>query len=156
MYQVRDGDGVTEPPGGASPIDPVSVGFNIHEFIWNTNPTEADSDNDSYPAGAGSTNDFDEIIFHFTDPTNEDSDGDEMWDGWEIYYNLQASNASDRFGDEDQDKLVNYLEFIHDTRPDSNDTDNDLMFDGWEVEYQLDPKDPNDQNGDPDEDMLFN
>jgi hypothetical protein len=156
LWIDEDGDGVTEPPGGASPIDPVSVGYNIHEFIWNTDPTEADSDNDSYPEGSGSTNDFDEIIIHFTDPTDEDTDGDEMWDGWEIYYNLQASNASDRFGDDDEDRLVNYQEFIHDTRPDSNDTDNDLMWDGWEVEFQLDPKDPNDQNGDPDEDLLFN
>ena len=153
---VDPGDGVMEPPDGANPHDPVSIGYNIHEFIRNTNPTATDSDNDSYPEGAGTTNDFDEIIFHGTDPTNEDSDGDEMWDGWEIYYKLQANNASDRFGDEDSDKLVNYQEFIHDTRPDMNDTDSDLMWDGWEVEYGLDPKNPNDANQDNDEDLLYN
>ncbi len=156
LWVDPDGDGVFEPPDGATPHDPVSVGFNLHEFIRNTNPTAADSDNDSYPAGAGTTNDFDEIIFHGTDPTNEDSDGDEMWDGWEIFYQLQANNASDRFGDEDSDKLVNYQEFLQDTHPHKNDTDDDMMWDGWEVEYALDPKNPNDANGDPDEDLLFN
>jgi hypothetical protein len=156
LWVDPDGDGVYEPPEGATPHDAVSVGFNIHEFIRNTDPTEADSDNDSYPFGAGTTNDFDEIIFHGTDPTNEDSDGDEMYDGWEIFYQLQANNASDRFGDEDSDKLVNYQEFLKDTNPHMNDTDDDKMWDGWEVEYGLDPKDPSDSNGDPDEDLLFN
>jgi hypothetical protein len=156
LYVDPDGDGVYEPPGGATPNDPVSVGYNIHEFIRNTNPIEADTDNDSYPIGAGTTNDFDEIIFHGTNPTKEDTDGDEMWDGWEIYYQLQANNASDRFGDEDNDRLVNYQEFLQDTNPHKNDTDEDLMWDGWEVEYGLQPKNPNDANGDPDEDLLFN
>ncbi|GAG06614.1 unnamed protein product, partial [marine sediment metagenome] len=163
LWVDPDGDGVFEPPDGANPHDSVSIGFNIHEFIWNTDPTSGDSDNDSYPyvgeimgVSVGNTNDFDEIIFHGTDPTNEDSDGDEMWDGWEIFYKLQANNASDRFGDGDADKLVNYQEFIHDTRPDMNDTDSDMMWDGWEVEYSLDPKDPSDANQDYDEDLLFN
>ncbi|MCK4970422.1 MAG: hypothetical protein KAS77_07840, partial [Thermoplasmata archaeon] len=156
LWVDPDGDGMFEPPYGANPFDTVLVGYNIHEYIMNTNPVEADTDNDSYPFGAGTTNDFDEIVYLGTDPNNVDTDGDEMWDGWEIHFKLQPDNASDRFADEDADKLVNYMEFIHDTRPDMNDTDSDMMWDGWEVEYSLDPKDPNDANGDPDEDLLFN
>jgi len=150
LWVDDDGDGVREPPGGNNTNDPVSVGFNIHEFMRGTNPREPDSDNDSYPAFSGNTNDFDEIVYSFTNPNKEDSDGDEMYDGWEIFYNLQPSNSSDRFGDEDQDKLVNYLEFIHDTHPRNNDTDRDVMFDGWEVEYGLNPKNARDANSDDD------
>ncbi len=156
LWVDPDGDGVFEPPYGANPFDTVLVGYNIHEYIMNTNPVEADTDNDSYPFGAGTTNDFDEIVYLGTDPNNVDTDGDEMWDGWEIHFKLQPDNASDRFADEDADKLVNYREFIHDTRPDMNDTDSDMMMDGWEVEYGLNPKNPNDANGDLDEDQLDN
>jgi hypothetical protein len=147
---VVDENGIPVPPNGASPNDPVQVGYNIHEFMKGTNPREADTDNDSYPALSGNTNDFDEIVYHGTNPVLEDTDGDQMWDGWEIFYNLQPNNASDRFGDEDADKLVNYLEFIHDTHPRNNDTDHDVMWDGWEVEYALDPKDSRDANFDDD------
>ncbi|NOQ53413.1 MAG: hypothetical protein GQ558_02270, partial [Thermoplasmata archaeon] len=156
LWTDPDGDGMFEPPYGANPFDTVLVGYNIHEYIMNTNPVEADTDNDSYPFGAGITNDFDEIVYLGTDPNNVDTDGDEMWDGWEIHFKLQPDNASDRFGDGDGDKLINYQEFIHDTRPDMNDTDSDMMWDGWEVEYGLDPKNPNDANSDPDEDLLYN
>jgi hypothetical protein len=145
-----DENGVLVPPDGANPQDPVAVGYNIHEYMWGTDPLKADTDNDSYPALSGNTNDFDEIVYHGTDPVMEDTDGDGMWDGWEIFYNLQPTNASDRFADEDKDRLVNYLEFVHDTHPRDNDTDGDIMWDGWEVEHLLDPKDPRDANYDSD------
>ena len=156
LWVDPDGDGMFEPPNGATPFETVMVGYNIHEYIMNTNPVEADTDNDSYPFGAGITNDFDEIIYLGTDPNNVDTDGDGMWDGWEIHFKLSPDNASDRFADEDGDRLVNHQEFIHDTRPDMNDTDGDEMWDGWEVEYGLDPKNANDADQDRDEDQLDN
>jgi hypothetical protein len=153
---VLDESGTLVPPGGAHPNEPVVVGCNLHEYIFNTDPRAPDTDGDSYPFDEGNTWDFDEIVYHRTDPTAEDTDGDGMWDGWEIYYNLLPTNASDRYADEDHDGLINYLEFIHDTHPVLNDTDDDIMFDGWEVEHLLAPKDPGDASLDPDEDLLRN
>jgi hypothetical protein len=156
LWVDEDGDGILEPPGGARPSDTVTVGVNLHEYILNTDPRKADSDTDSYPADAGNTQDMDELFIHGTDPTDVDTDGDGMWDGWEIYYGLLPGNGSDQYEDIDLDGLVNYLEFVHDTDPTVNDTDEDGMWDGWEVEYSLDPLDPRDAHMDPDSDMLDN
>jgi len=156
LWLDPDGDGVFEPPNGASPHDPVYVGTNLHEFILNTDPRMPDTDMDSYPVDGANAWDMDEHIIHGTHPADPDTDGDGMWDGWEIHYGLQPGNGSDQYGDADGDALINYLEFVHDTDPTSNDTDGDGMQDGWEVEYALDPKNPLDAVGDLDGDLLTN
>ncbi|MCK5251549.1 MAG: hypothetical protein KAQ96_01315, partial [Thermoplasmata archaeon] len=156
LWVDPDGDGVFEPPYGASPHDPLYVGYNIHEYMLNTDPRMPDTDLDSYPEEGANAWDMDEYVIHRTDPVDADTDGDGMWDGWEIHYGLQPNNATDQFGDADIDALVNYLEFVHDTDPTINDTDGDGMMDGWEVEYALDPKNPADATTDLDGDLLDN
>ncbi len=151
-----DRDGVLEPPGGASPNDIATIGLNVHEFILGTDPRYPDSDNDSYPELSGNALDMDELFILGLDPADHDTDGDGMWDGWEIFHTLMANNASDGYWDGDNDALINYHEFLHDLDPTDPDTDGDGMADGWEVEYGLHPKDPNDASRDPDEDLLIN
>ena len=64
-----------------------------------------------------------------------------MGDGWEENYALNPCNASDRFLDNDNDGLPNYLEFAYPnasnvwfrTMPNDRDTDSDGMPDGWEA-----------------------
>jgi hypothetical protein len=156
LWEDHDGDGVFEPPWGASPNEVVYVGHNIHEYLLNTDPRDPDTDDDSYPVDGDNAWDMDEKVYHGTDPVDHDTDGDGMWDGWEIHYRLQPKNASDQFDDLDGDALVNYMEFVHDTDPTEPDTDEDGMHDGWEVEFALDPKDPSDAGEDIDDDMLTN
>ena len=59
---------------------------------------------------------------HDTDPTNPDSDTDQMTDGWEIEHSLDPKSPAD--------KLI--------------DTDDDGMTDDWKVSFGLDPGDPAD------------
>jgi len=156
LWVDMDGDGVYEPPGGAAPFDMTHVGVNLHEYILNTDPRMPDTDLDSYPDDGVNAWDMDEYIFYHTDPVDPDTDGDGMWDGWEIFYNLLPDNASDQYADPEADGLVNYLEFVHDTDPTMDDTDGDGMLDGWEVEYGLDPRSAADAATDVDDDMLTN
>ena len=143
-------------------------------YAYGMNPTMADTDMDSYdidndgytPGFDINTNDFTEIFYSHTDPTDRDTDSDTMWDGWEIQYGLNATNPNDRFEDPDNDLLQNYQEFRSRTNPRRWDTDDeglprknpaalfddkndpncfDGMSDGWEVFYGLDPLDRTDQ-----------
>jgi len=88
-----------------------------------------------------------------TDPTNNDTDGDSMFDGWEAYYDLNPTDASDANLDSDNDGydsnrdgmvyntelFTNIEEFLNNTSPNDNDTDNDGIYDGWEVNYGFNP-----------------
>lgn len=68
-----------------------------------------------------------------TDPNLKDTDGDDLWDGAEV--------------------------FTHTTDPLDPDTDGDDLPDGWEVAVTLDPKDGTGDNGgagDPDLDRFLN
>ncbi|WP_455392267.1 hypothetical protein [[Eubacterium] cellulosolvens] len=143
---------------------------NVQEFEAGTDPTMWDSDDDSYydPISNRITFlpdhyellpryfieigdqkivtssvdwDYDGIINLNTNPNSPDTDGDFMGDGWEENYALNPCNASDRFLDNDDDGLPNYLEFAYPnatnvwfrTMPNDRDTDNDGMPDGWEA-----------------------
>jgi hypothetical protein len=72
-----------------------------------------------------------------TDPQNPDTDGDYMWDGWELLYAFDPLNPLDGVEDFDFDGLPNYLEYISGTIPTNPDTDGDTMTDGFEVSYDL-------------------
>ena len=107
-----------------------------------------------------------EEYWNDTDPTNNDTDGDGMPDGWEGYYNLQPKDPSDANQDFDEDgydanrdgfvssieSYTNIEEFLNNTEPNNNDTDGDGMHDGWEVYYNLNPLDIYDSTVDNDED----
>ena len=112
-----------------------------------------------------------------TEPSNPDSDGDGMSDGWEIYNGFNVS-VDDSAGDPDGDGLVNVdeylfgtnphsadvdcdglndkLELLYGTDPNNNDTDGDLMPDNWEINNGLDPLDPTDKTLDSDNDNISN
>jgi hypothetical protein len=60
-----------------------------------------------------------------------DSDGDGLWDAWEMdnFGNLNQTSA----GDPDADGLTNAQEFVLNTDPNKADTDGDALSDGQEV-----------------------
>jgi PKD repeat protein len=93
---------------------------------------------------------------HNTDPTNPDTDGDGMPDGWEVTYGLNPLFYWDRNWDMDTDGLTNVQEYQHGTLPNNADTDGDTMADGWEVTYGLNPLSSGDKHGDSDDDGLEN
>lgn len=107
-----------------------------------------DSDGDSIT-------DFDEIELWGTDPYDQDTDGDQIPDGFEINYGLDPLNGQDGTEDPDEDRLINEEEYVYKTDPFNNDTDKDLMPDGYEVSKNLNPLVDN-GNADPDDDWLTN
>jgi hypothetical protein len=144
-------------------------------YAYGMNPSMPDTDLDSFDIdnGGSNTNDMMEVFYFHTDPTNRDTDGDTMADGWEIHYALNATWAGDKYDDPDNDGLQNYQEFMQQARtnPHRWDTDDegercknptaifddpndpacfDGMPDGWEVIYGLNPLDPSDQYKDSD------
>lgn len=134
---------------------------NIEEFTHGTHPTSPDTDNDNLT-------DSHEINVYHTDPLHWDSDGDGLWDGWEVKYggtnaglnpnaiDTDGDGTIDRFEDLDADGLDNNRESEHETSPLLWDTDHDGMPDGWEVFTGcLEPLIPDD-NSDSDGDLLIN
>ncbi|NPE09197.1 MAG: hypothetical protein GNW80_13005 [Asgard group archaeon] len=114
-----------------------------------------DSDNDGIT-------DFDETDIWGTNPYDADTDGDEIDDYFEIVYNLNPLDPSDRDEDPDQDDLTNFEEYYwmreiysSSTDPNNPDTDFDGMPDGYEHEFNLDPLIPNGEY-DADADHLTN
>ena len=84
-----DGDGLT----------------NLEEYNAGTEPYYFDTDEDTLSDG-------DEILVYFTNPLEVDTDGDWMWDDYEIDHNLNPNNAADGLLDADGDTLANQLEFV--------------------------------------------
>lgn len=78
-----------------------------------------------------------------TDPTNPDTDGDGIPDGWEVFYGLDPNYPDDAQSDDEEpdDELTNYEEYLAGTDPHLRDTDGDGMHDGWEIRYGLNPLD---------------
>ncbi|MBN1389264.1 MAG: hypothetical protein JXA22_01335 [Candidatus Thermoplasmatota archaeon] len=113
------------------------------------------------PDGDGLTN-FEEycalqVLGSYLDPRNPDTDGDGMWDGWEMHYGIpindtgkwtiNASNPSDSDLDPDLDGLTNFKEFIIGTDPNLLDSDGDGLSDSREaVLLGLDPNSPDTDN----------
>lgn len=134
---------------------------NRQEYENHTSPLLWDTDRDShFNALSGNLyvlNDFIELEVEYaksavdwdgngindfkTSPYFADSDGDGMFDGWELETGLDPLNSTDRFKDLDNDGLPNYLEnafpsksdLWFQTDPKNPDTDGDGMLDGWEA-----------------------
>ena len=165
---------LTDPTSNDTDGDGMPDGW---EIAYGLNPISAldaayDSDNDGWDFNRNFNISGDELFTNLeeylngTDPSNNDTDGDGMPDGWEGYYGLQPTDPSDANQDFDGDgydinrdgfissseRFTNYEEFKNETAPNNNDTDNDGMWDGWEVYYGLNPLDAFDATVDNDED----
>lgn len=77
---------------------------NLLEFRYRTNPTDADSDDDQLSDAA-------EINVHLTRPNSADTDEDQMPDGWEVRYSLNALDGRDAVLDRDGDGTSNLNEY---------------------------------------------
>jgi hypothetical protein len=64
-----------------------------------------------------------------TNPTNSDSDGDRLPDGWEVNHGLNPLDGSDADDDPDDDGLTNWEEYQKHTDPRDPDTDDDGLTD---------------------------
>ncbi len=143
--------------GGAGDLDEDDLA-NADEFDAQTDPNDEDSDDDGLPdgwevdnglnpMGTGGNNGADgdkdddglsniEEYEAGTDPDNDDTDGDELPDGWEVDNGLNpagtgGNNGAD--GDQDDDGLSNKREYKLGTDADDADTDNDGIEDGVEA-----------------------
>jgi len=121
------------------------------EGYFNCDKKQEDTDGDGLKDGF-------EIYIYNTDPTINDTDNDSLPDKWEIYYKIDA-NKNNTFEDPDDDGLTNIEEFTYSTDPLSDDTDNDGLSDYDEVFiYPTDPSksDTDEDNlNDGDEILLF-
>ncbi|MFX1546684.1 MAG: hypothetical protein ACFFCU_10830 [Promethearchaeota archaeon] len=82
---------------------------------------------------------------------NPDGDLDGMPDNWESEYNLDPVDFWDKFNDQDNDGLMNSLEYFRRSNPLERDSDGDGMPDGWEHLSGTDPAVPdNDTDSDGD------
>lgn len=70
-----------------------------------------------------------------TNPIDADTDGGGCWDGWEVFYGLNATDPEDDLFDTDDNGWSNEREFLEGTNPLDPNTDGDR--------YPLDSADPN-------------
>ena len=89
--------------------------------IYNTDPTDADSDDDGL-------SDYEEVITFGTNPNNTDSDNDLVSDNDEINTHKTDPNSTDS----DNDSISDYEELELSLDPLNSDTDNDGLSDGQE------------------------
>ena len=166
-----DGDGITDndelyfsftdPTSNDTDGDGMPDGWEYQYGLNPTSPLDADQDfdNDGWDYDRNLAVSIDEYFTNLqeylngTDPTNNDTDGDSMFDGWEAYYNLNPADPSDANLDSDNDgydanrdgfvllaePYTNIEEFLNNTSPNDNDTDDDGTSDGWEIYYGFNP-----------------
>jgi len=155
---------------GLDPFDPTDALLdkdedgltNYEEYFYGTDAEFPDCDNDGLLDG-------EEINIYFTDPLNQDTDGDRLsdkfevdnnfdpltpltpaelasdWDNdgmsnkFELDFRLNPFDASDANEDKDNDGLTNLEEFQYGTNPNYSDTDGDRLPDKREIEFGLNP-----------------
>jgi len=119
---------------------------NINEVsYYNSDPLDADSDNDGFEDNYES--------WYGTNPNNPDSDNDGLSDGDEYWIYGTYPN----YADTDGDGLLDGIEVNQtNTSPTVADTDGDGMKDGFEVTYMLNPLLASDAASDADSDGLSN
>lgn len=102
-------------------------------YIWGQ---DTDYDHDGLPDAL-------EFI-NGTDWKNADSDGDGVFDGFEVTYGFNPkSQSSGRWNDDpDGDGINNWMESVLGTDPTKADTDNDGTSDSEELQWRTNPVDP--------------
>lgn len=85
-----------------------------------------------------------------------DSDGDGLYDNWEVVHGLNPNNSSDAVSDPDGDLLSAAEEFLLGTAENNPDSDSDGIPDGTEFAVGLDPLTASDASGDLDGDGATN
>ena len=110
--------------------DEVETGTGVYLSTDNTgtNPSNSDSDGDNLSDG-------DEVLICQTDPNNADSDGDTLTDGDEILIHQTDPNNTDSDGD----TILDHTEIMNGTNPNLADTDSDGLDDSQEITYGTDP-----------------
>ena len=89
-------------------------------------------------------------IWVTTDPTDPDTDGDGLPDGWERLFSFHPNDLTDGYEDDDGDGLRNGLEYSLGTDLWNDDSDEDDLTDGEEVLlFGTDPMNPNDPGTSP-------
>jgi len=130
---------------------------------FNSYDTSSDADGDGLPdVVETNTSIYVSPADTGTNPSNRDTDGDTMPDGWEVENGLNPL-SDDRYLDKDGDGLTNGSEWVKRTNPEAKDSDGDGLEDGtealtthtsptkrdtdgdglpdkWEVDNGLDPK----------------
>lgn len=107
---------------------------NLMEFQFNTKPFVKDTDEDGYDDGLEIKNGY--------NPNGEgrlDTDGDGLYDWWEMSNTLDKNNPLDADEDNDSDGLTAKEEFTYKTNPNNADTDGDGINDGDEVSQGSNP-----------------
>jgi hypothetical protein len=148
-YRDSTGNGIldTWEASGTHPVVPVNSPSNALSGIdvVLTDPV-VDTDGDLLT-------DYDEVYVHHTDPLNPDSDADLMPDGWEAYFGLNPTSATNMVIDVEPDGMTSLEEYQYSSNvlgsaifaptnglnPTVVDTDGDGLPDGWEVYFGLDP-----------------
>lgn len=116
--------------------------------LWFTDEPTADPDGGDFD-GDGLSN-LAEVTIHQTNPLKADTDGDGLFDGWEVANLLDPNdNGSTNVnnggsGDPDNDGLTNSEEQDLGTDPNDADSDDDGITDGGEDDQGTDPNDPED------------
>ncbi|MHA1531352.1 MAG: hypothetical protein ACTSR6_05065, partial [Candidatus Heimdallarchaeota archaeon] len=152
----------------SNPVMPINVGDDQKYDVWGLRSYKqyliACAVNDgivifAFDSDSDGLTDFDETSIWGTNPYNPDTDGDDIDDYFEVVYNLNPLDPSDRDEDPDQDGLTNFEEYYwmreiysSSTDPNNPDTDSDGMPDGYEHENNLEPLIP---NGDKDADFDY-
>jgi hypothetical protein len=79
--------------------------FLLEHRFYAAGNADVDTDADGLP-------DAREKFMYHTNPSNADSDNDGMADGWEVSYGFNPLDASDAGGDADLDGLSNWMEYV--------------------------------------------
>ncbi len=132
VNQDTDGDGL--PDGWIDGWDyhPITGWFlnfsKMDEIIdpWEGEDVDCDSQVDTFTYQSETVNE--------TEPDEADTDEDGMPDGWERYHGFDPTNAADASMDYDDDNLDNLDEYIIGTDPENGDSDNDGLDDGDEFQ----------------------
>lgn len=106
------------------------------EYRYLTDPTDADTDDDTYTDGQEVKKGYSPL-----GAGRLDMDSDGLPDTWEENYGLSTAEANAE-ADPDQDGLETLTEWLHGTNPVVADTDTDGYQDGQEIKNGYDPAAP--------------